>query len=98
MGSQMLFSTIEIRQPIPISIPIEAFGTKLGKSSVALFQDYGIIDEESVHTLGYEAKISILNSNSPILFLSYGESQTIDRWIDKRRPFQYIQMSLINPF
>ena len=98
MGTQMLFSTIEVRQPIPISIPIEAFGTKLGKSSIALFQDYGIIDEQSVHTLGYEAKISILNSNSPIVFLSYGESQTIDRWIDKKRPFQYIQMSLINPF
>ena len=63
-----------------------------------VFQDYGIIDKESVHTLGYEAKISILASNRAILFISYGESQTLNRWLDEKTPFQYIQMSLINPF
>ena len=98
MGEQMLFSTIEIRQPLPLSIPVEVLGTSLGKTSIALFQDYGIIDKESVHTLGYEVKISILASNRAILFISYGESQTLNRWLDEKTPFQYIQMSLINPF
>lgn len=97
-GDQMIFSTIEIRHPLPISLPIDVLGTKLGKSSIALFQDYGMINKVSVHTLGYEAKISILNSNQPILFLSYGESQTLDRWVNMKKPYQYIQMSLINPF
>jgi len=98
MGEQMLFSTIEIRQPLPLSIPVEILGTKLGKTSIALFQDYGVIDKRSVHTLGYEAKISILASDRAILFLSYGESQTLSRWLNEEKPFQYIQMSLINPF
>ena len=97
-GDQMIFSTIEIRHPLPIALPIDVLGTKLGESSIALFQDYGMINKVSVHTLGYEAKISILNSNQPILFLSYGESQTLDRWVNMKKPYQYIQMSLINPF
>ena len=97
-GDQMIFNTIEIRYPLPISLPINILGTSLGKSSVALFQDYGMINETSIHTIGYETKISILNSDNPILFLSYGQSQTLNRWIDKKQPFQYIQMSLINPF
>ena len=97
-GNQMIFSTIEIRHPLPISLPIDILGTKLGESSIALFQDYGMIDKTSIHTLGYEAKVSILNSNNPILFLSYGESQTLDQWVNRKKPYQYIQMSLINPF
>ena len=97
-GNQMIFSTIEIRHPLPISLPINILGTSLGKSSLALFQDYGMINQTSIHTIGYEAKISILSSKQPILFLSYGESQTLDRWSNKKKPYQYIQMSLINPF
>ena len=62
------------------------------------YQDFGIINKNSIHTIGYEAKVSILNSNNPILFLSYGEAQTINRWIENKKPYRYIQMSLINPF
>ena len=94
----MIFNTIEIRHPISIVLPINILGTKLGESSIALFQDYGMINKIAIQTLGYEAKVSILNSNSPILFLSYGEAQTLNRWIQNKKPYQYIQMSLINPF
>ena len=59
---------------------------------------FGIINKNSIHTIGYEAKVSILNSNNPILFLSYGEAQTINRWIKNKKPYRYIHMSLINPF
>ena len=59
---------------------------------------FGIINKNSIHTIGYEGKISIINSNNPILFLSYGEAQTINRWIENKKPYRYIQMSLINPF
>ncbi len=99
IGDKMLFNTIEIRYPLSTSsFPINFLGTSLGQSSIALFQDFGIINKNSIHTIGYEAKISILNSNNPILFLSYGEAQTINRWIENKKPYRYIQMSLINPF
>ena len=99
IGNKMLFNTTEIRYPLSTSsFPINFLGTSLGQSSIALFQDFGIINKNSIHTIGYEAKISILNSNNPILFLSYGEAQTINRWIENKKPYRYIQMSLINPF
>ena len=97
-GNQMIFNTMEIRHSLPLSIPIQFFGTSMGESSIAIFQDYGLINESSIHTLGYEAKISILSSNTPILFLSYGQAQTFDRWANKKNPYNYIQMSIINPF
>ena len=97
-GNQMIFHTIEIRHSLPISIPVEIFGTSIGKSSIALFQDYGLIDTNSIHTIGYEAKVSILSNSTPILFLSYGQAQIFDRWVAKKAPYNYIQMSLINPF
>lgn len=102
IGETMLFNTIELRRKLPIDVPVEAFGNKLGKLSVAIFQDYGAIINEtnytSIQTLGYEAKICILNLNTPVLFLSYGEAQTLDSWLLKNKPNQYVQVSLVNPF
>ena len=33
-----------------------------------------------------------------VLTAGYGEAQTINRWIENKKPYRYIQMSLINPF
>jgi hypothetical protein len=103
LGDNMLFSTIEIRKGVPILLPVEVFGVKPGKVSIALFQDYGLIynklmGNSSIQTLGLEGKLSLLSFNSPILFLSHGVAQTLDGWKADNKPNYYIQFSLVNPF
>tara|TARA_Y100000588_G_scaffold66156_1_gene66483 strand:- start:8 stop:2914 length:2907 start_codon:yes stop_codon:yes gene_type:complete len=103
LGNSMLFHTLEIRKGIPIVLPVEALGIKPGEISIALFQDYGIINNKlrnisSIQTIGAEIKIPFLSSNIPILFLSHGVAQTIEGWRVDKEPNYYIQFSLVNPF
>ena len=103
LGNNMFLHTIEIRKGIPILLPVEVLGIKPGKISIALFQDYGVINDklkniDSIQTLGGEVKLSFLSFNSPILFLSHGVAQTLGGWKADNEPNYYIQFSLVNPF
>ena len=105
----MVFHTIELRKALPFSIPIEFLGIKPGKMTGAIFQDLGQVDgndwdnnpcctNSAIHTLGYEIKVPLMSSNTPIVFFSYGEAQTFDAWENGENPNSYFQMSLVNPF
>jgi hypothetical protein len=86
LGDRLIFGSLEAR---------------LGNNKfiLAQFIDFGnswYADQESddwIFTGGYEVRVNI-----GIIVLGYGSAQDFNRWREGKNPFNYLRMTLVNPF
>lgn len=106
-GSELIFSSAELRMPILDKVPINILSLGIGNVTSALFYDFGYIPESETHlkTYGAELKFDVTLAKLPLVTLAWGWGGDADYWAGeddlRNEDFlarSYLRMALVNPF
>ncbi len=106
-GSELIFSSAELRMPILDKVPINIFSLGIGNVTSALFYDFGYIpgSEIQLETYGAELKFDVILAKLPLVTLAWGWGGDADYWAGeddlRNENFlvrSYLRMALVNPF
>ena len=106
-GSELIFSSAELRMPILDKAPINILSLGIGNVTTALFYDFGFIPESETHleTFGAELKFDVTLATVPMITLAWGWGGDADYWAGeddlRNEDFlarSYLRMALVNPF
>ncbi len=104
LGNRLIFSSMELRVPLILELPINILGFSVGSITGALISDFGNAwnvgkeKQDWIFTAGYEIKFAIKVGKIPLINFALGEAQTIESWKNQDNPQQYFRLALINPF